>query len=240
MTEGTNTGDIRAFWDKRAREFGEGGEATLREKYLRRLEIKTILRAIRQIHPVTVLDMGCGNGFATKVYARQFPQMRFVGVDFSEEMILQANRTPVPNCVFVAGDVLDPGSIPDGPYDMIITQRCLQNIPETQSQIRAIYNLIAKRSPGGVLCLIECSKDGVKLLQNWRRRLGRKPLDDVEPWHNNFVIDKSLIDGFGATVVHFSSSYMILTKLVHPKLAPLGYLFPSIGTFGYDKLYVIR
>jgi ubiquinone/menaquinone biosynthesis C-methylase UbiE len=232
--------EIRAFWDERAREFGERPEATLGEKYLRLLEMKMMSRLIRKYRPGRVLDAGCGNGYAMKLYARRFPATKFVGMDFSPEMIAQANQRLPQNCFFLVGDVSDPVSFPDGSFDLIFTQRCLQNIADYRDQHQAIQNLRKGLSAGGTLCLMECSKDGVRTLNRWRKRLGRKPMNDIEPWHNNFLVDRRIIEDFEARVIHFSSLYMVLVKLVHPRLAALGYFLPQVGTFGYDKLYLIR
>ena len=90
----TTMNDIRAFWDDRARPFGGMARATLNESPLRRLEIRTMMRQIASTtpHPRQVLDVGCGNGFSTKQFARRFPEIEFVGADYSEEMIHHARK----------------------------------------------------------------------------------------------------------------------------------------------------
>jgi SAM-dependent methyltransferase len=232
--------EIKKFWDSRATEFGPQCEATLREKYLRLLEIKIMKRLIRYYRPSKVLDVGCGNGFSTKIYALAFPSTKFFGMDYSEEMINHARNIASPNCSFFVGDVLDPESLEKGPYDLIMTQRCLQNLPDYDLQKQAIGNLLAIKNSTGPLLLMECSKDGVKQLNGYRTRLRMKPLENIEPWHNNFLIDKLLKTDFGANITYFSSTYMFLSKILHPRLSSLGYLLPSIGKFGYDRLYIIK
>jgi hypothetical protein len=64
-------------------------------------------------------------------------------------------------------------------------------------------------------------------------------LDNIEPWHNNFFRDTALVDDFGARVVHFTSTYMFISKVISSRFSRLGYLLPQIGKFGYDKLYII-
>ena len=87
---------IRAFWDERARQFGTDGRATLRETHLREVEVRTMMRWIARQRPTRVLDVGCGNGWSTRQYARAFPQTEFVGIDFSGEMIRCAPAGPRP------------------------------------------------------------------------------------------------------------------------------------------------
>lgn len=231
---------IKEFWDTRAREFRENPEGTLTEKYLRLLEIKTMTRFIREMKPTRLLDVGCANGYSTKVYARTFRHVNLIGMDYSEEMILHAQKDALSNCTFVVGDVLRKETFPSGAFDIIITQRCIQNLPDYTTQRTAIENMLTKKVRGGALLLMECSKDGVDKLNLWRWRLGKKPIENVEPWHNHFLVDKKLVEDFNARIFHFSSTYMFLAKVLHPRLSRLGKLLPSLGSFGYDKLYLIR
>ncbi len=234
------TAKIKKFWDTRANEYGSDWKATLGEKYLRLLEIKTMIKLIRHYQPLRVMDVGCGNGYSTRMYAHKFPSTQFIGVDYSEEMIKNAKRISAQNCEFYVGDVLKLDSLPDGVFDLIITQRCLQNLVDYESQQKAINNLKVKKSHKGILLLMECSKDGVKQLNDLRLKFGREPLENIEPWHNNFIIDRNLIKDFGANIIHFSSTYMFLSKVISSRLASLAYLLPSMGKFGYDKLYFIK
>ena len=231
--------DIKAFWDDRARQFGVRPRATLNEAPLRELEICAMACRLSRLRPRRVLDVGCGNGYSTRSFAHRFPETQFTGVDYSPEMIRQANLDVPANCTFATADVLDADSLPEGPFDVILTQRCLQNLPEDALQTIAIENLLARRSDRGVLLLMECSRNGVRRLNRMRRRFGREPLADLEPWHNRFMRDGRLRRRFDARVEHFSSTYMFLVKVLHPRLARIARRLPAVGTFGYDKLYVI-
>jgi len=104
----------------------------------------------------------------------------------------------------------------------------------------AIKNLLARRSPGGTLALMECSRDGVEQLQRMRARFGKEPWPNIEPWHNCFMRDANLARDFGARVVFFSAMYMFLAKVIHKKLSWIGRYLPPLGRFGYDRLYLIR
>lgn len=232
--------EIKKLWDTRAKEYGANCQATLGEKNLRMLEIKTMMKMIKRYNPKRVIDVGCGNGYSTKIYASEFPLVQFFGMDYSEEMIRHAKLSPIRNCSFFVGDVLDEASFNEREFDIIITQRCLQNLPDYEQQRRAINNLLLLKRPAGHLLLMECSKDGVAQLNQLRINLGLKPLENIEPWHNNFFIDSLLREDFGAEIIHFSSTYMFLTKVINTRLSKVGYLLPPIGKFGYDKLYIIK
>lgn len=230
---------IRAFWDDRARQFGTEGRATLRETHLREVEVRTMMRRIARRRPARVLDVGCGNGWSTRQYARAFPRTQFIGVDFSCEMIRFARQEPLANCSFFEGNVLDASTIPTGPFDLVITQRCLQNLPDWSRQRRAIENLLLVKSDRGQLLLMECSKDGVEQLNRVRTEFGMDPMEGIEPWHNCFVRDRCMIEEFGAAVEYFASTYMFAAKVIHKKLSYIARYLPPVGNFGYDRLYVI-
>ena len=236
-----NTEKIKSFWDERADIWGVAWQATLGERWLRMTEIKRVMKYIKRCKPRRVLDVGCGNGFSTKRYAKKFPQIEFIGLDYSEKMISHAKSEPIRNCTFVVGDVLNSDTFPSGKFDIVTTQRCIQNLPDYESQVKAINNLHAKKSSGGVLLLMECSRDGVEQLNNLRMKLRMKPMENIMPWHNNFLTDQKMIDDFGAGIEYFSSTYMFLAKVLplHSRLWPIGYFLPSVGRFGYDRLYII-
>jgi ubiquinone/menaquinone biosynthesis C-methylase UbiE len=231
---------IRSFWDQRAEQFGSDGRATLRETHLREVEVRAMMGKLSHLRPRRVLDVGCGNGWSTRQYAAAFPATQFVGVDFSPQMIHHAKVDCPKNCTFSEANVLDPVSLPPGPFDVIMTQRCLQNLPDWHSQKQAIHHLRHHTAAGGTLLLMECSKDGVEQLNRVRREFGLDPIDGIEPWHNCFLRDRRMIEELGATVECFASTYMFLAKVMHKKLSYVARHLPAIGSFGYDRLYVIR
>jgi len=231
--------NVRAFWDKRAKDHGAAWTATLGEKYLRLLEIKKMSALIKKYKPQSILDVGCGNGYSTKIYAKKFPLKEFIGIDFSEDMIFNAKKEKMNNCDFFVGDVLDFNTLPNKNFNFIFTQRCLQNLENYEKQKLAINNLLKLKSKKGVLLLMECSKDGVKKLNAMRVKLGKEPKEGIEPWHNCFFNDIDLIQDFDAKIIHFTSTYMFFAKVLNPKYTQIGYFLPQVGNFGYDKLYII-
>jgi len=67
---------------------GTGGGGTLKDIFLRKLEIN----AFKSYLPPNgrILDIGCGNGYATIQLASE-NQSTFVGLDYEKEMIVNAN-----------------------------------------------------------------------------------------------------------------------------------------------------
>jgi SAM-dependent methyltransferase len=70
----------------------------------------------------SILDLGCGTGYATKHLATRNPAATVRGVDISAGMLAQARPGAPPNAEFVAGDMLQSvRSNPTGSARMIIS-----------------------------------------------------------------------------------------------------------------------
>jgi ubiquinone/menaquinone biosynthesis C-methylase UbiE len=237
---------IKNFWDQRAVEFGKSLKATLRETYLRKLEIRTMLNIIKRVKPSAALEIGCGNGFSTSVYADKFPKMKIFATDYSQKMLNVAKKDYARNnIVYGQWDITQPSEFPfeQKTFEFIFSQRVIQNLTSWEIQKDAIDYLISMLGAKGVLCLMECSKEGVNQLNEWRRRFGRKQIDGIIPWHNKFLEDTKVKNEFQNNLVnvfYFSSSYMFITRIVSSKLKRIAWLVPPVGKFGYDRVYIFR
>ena len=81
---------IKQFWAEQAQKFKNSPLATAPDTFYRELEIKKIVDCLRD--GVDILDVGCSNGFSTFYFAAAFPRSRFVGLDYSAEMIEHAQK----------------------------------------------------------------------------------------------------------------------------------------------------
>lgn len=239
MDDDKHPAGVKAFWEEQARAFGVDPAATLADPYWRELEMRVMLDYVRKLRPKSVLDVGCGNGFSTAFFARQLPRVKFVGVDYSERMIAAARAQESPNCVFRVADVLRLESLPEGKFDVVLTQRCLQNILSYELQATAIRHLIQKKAADGALLLMECSEDGLPGFNAVSRLADKARAPKKPPFHNLWFRDERLRKDFNADVKCFCSSYMF-AKALHPKLRPLGLKLPQVGRFGYERLYILK
>ncbi len=114
-------------------------------------------RLVRALPPDayrSLLDVGCGTGFATMAMAERFAIEAVTGVDISAQM-LERMRTKLADLPQVAAglhvaDVLDM-PVPDGAYDCVLASMALHWFPERAAAIAA---MAAKVAPGGVLGLV--------------------------------------------------------------------------------------
>jgi ubiquinone/menaquinone biosynthesis C-methylase UbiE len=97
----------------------------------------------------TVLDVGCGSGVITNVFAKRYPMSQFIGLDFADS-IEYASKMSVgnTNSTFVKQNFLefDAGQ----QFDRVICQGVLHHIPNADLAVKKLKNLVA---PGGKLLL---------------------------------------------------------------------------------------
>lgn len=135
------------------------------------------------------MDVGCGNGFTTQKIAYHFPETYIVGVDFSPEMIRQAEEANTDDTVdFIKGDVLALSRtqpLLTGEYDVVISTRCLINLANWEEQKIGILEMKKMLKPGGRLILVENFQEGLDNLNSIRRAVG---LPDIKTrWHNKYL-----------------------------------------------------
>lgn len=218
---------IREYWDKSAREHGEKASAVTGDVIAARLEVRAVLN---RLSPADyVLDVGCGNGYKDIAYARKAAYVE--GVDFSDPMIDVARghaaRLGVENLLFAQDDIRVMHI--NGEFDVVISNRCLINLPNRDDQAQAFFNLYRAVKPGGTLMLIECFEDGLKNLNAERVKFNLPPME--QRWHNLYLSDAQRYDirrfvlSCNGYIVedHFASTYYLISRTIN---AAMG------GTYG--------
>lgn len=98
--------------------------------------------------PATILDIGCGDGFATGVAAQRNPGHRFAGLDWSAISLTAARRRGI--AALRAG--LDAPRLPirPGSVDVVVMSEVIEHLVDTDSAIEAAHRVL---KPGGSLLL---------------------------------------------------------------------------------------
>ena len=210
--------DVKPFWDNRAADPSlDATQVTHPDIWQRWLEIQTIKRILPP--GGRVIDIGCGAGVATKQIATLVDEI--VGIDYSEGMIGRARSGEnLPNVHFVVANVLELSPAEFGMFDVALTVRCLINLPDWDSQQRALSNIASVVKTGGLYFFIEGLHDGRVGLNLLRQSVGLEAMPVV--WHNRdfdraatldfldryFTLEREI--GFG--------SYDLIARVVHPLL----------------------
>jgi len=210
---------VKRTWDGRAKDPQlKGAYVTMRDRNQRLLEIDEALRYVPAGQ--RVLDVGCGNGFSTAVFARQAEHV--VGIDFSEAMIERAQREygDITNITFEVRDILSPLPFPEKSFGVAIAQRCLINLVSWENQQVAIENIARVIRPGGHFVMQEGTLQGRETLNQLREQVGLSRIPPV-PYNTDF--DETLLWGFlrhHFEIVHVRryGLYDLVARVAHPML----------------------
>lgn len=100
-----------------------------------------------------VLDVGCGQGHAVNVMAREFPRSHFVGHDFSAEGIAaargEAAALGLANARF---EVVDVATLEGGAFDLVTAFDVVHDLARPAEVLRAIRGALG---PGGTFLCID-------------------------------------------------------------------------------------
>jgi ubiquinone/menaquinone biosynthesis C-methylase UbiE len=179
--------NIKSYWDKQATDHGGSHCASWGDSWMIELEIDLIGSFIPK--NASILDVGCANGYSA-VRQMESRQLKLVvGVDFSENMISEANRLKARNGLgenisFEIGDVrnlrFDTSS-----FDVVYTTRVLINLPSWEEQKAGIDECIRVAKSGGTVIFSEGFWEPLVLLNAMRALKQLPPL--VEHDFNRYL-----------------------------------------------------
>ncbi|TMF54263.1 MAG: class I SAM-dependent methyltransferase [Chloroflexi bacterium] len=210
---------IKETWDGRAKDDRlQGTYVTMADRNQRMLEID---EALRYITPgKLVLDVGCGNGYSTAIFAKQAEVI--LAIDYSEAMIERAKREygAIPNITFEVQDILKPLPYVEKHFDVAIAQRCLINLATWENQQRAIEHIARVIKPGGYFVMQEGTRQGREGLNQLREKMGLPRMPEVE---FNSDLDETTLwpfleRHFEIVEVRRYGLYDLIARVVHPLL----------------------
>ena len=85
---------------------------------------------IGKLAPKKVYDLGCGPGNSTEILRAMFPSADLVGVDSSEEMLLEAGKSSPPGTTWLNQDLSN--WVPNDSPDVIFSNATYQWIDDHQ------------------------------------------------------------------------------------------------------------
>lgn len=207
-----NQDEVLAYWNNHEVE-------SMYDKHLLNAEINVIKRCIPE--GAKILDAGCGEGEGSLSYAA-IPHTVVHAVDFSATRLEKARRrlTNRDNVTFEQVDFLGTYDL-DHDFDIVVSQRFLINLMEWPLQQKVLLDLMSLLKSGGRLLMLEGSRQGVALLNEFRGLWGLDPIP--VKWHNLFFDDEVLINfmhqhAYPLVDQTGLGSYFLLTRGVRPAL----------------------
>lgn len=259
---------IKQYWDERAKGTEPtSAQATTYDVFLRDLEIAKLKQKISAAslpQGSTVVDLGCGDGYATVNIAAAFPSIRFIGIDWSEDMLALAEKRCLAQpglrdrVSFRQGDMRRlSDAIQAEKFEVFLTSRSLINLMFSDEQYGTITQIAEHLKPGGYYFGIENFMQGQNNFNQLRVAMG---LPEIPVrWHNHFFDEQEYVtrtaSHFDSLVFEsFLSSYYLATRVIysagchlmgeepdyfHPIHRTAGQL-PPIGDFCPIKLVSMR
>lgn len=184
-----------------------------------------------------VLDVGCGEGRFGRFLMGLRPDMTYVGVDFSREL-LQHAADALPDASFVQRDVSRPNSLEDlGSFDLVVSLAMLQHIPGRSNRVRVLEEMGTRLAPHGRLVLSTW-----QFLQSPRQRRKVVPwstigLSEREVERNDYLLDWRA-GGRGLRYVAYVDKSELRTLAAEASLSIIE-TFRSDGREGDLNLYAI-
>ena len=91
-----------------------------------------VVRALRIEPGMTVVDLGCGDGYFTAAIARQIDAGHVIGFDLDPAMLEQAKTAcnGMSNCVWLLGDAIELSHLIDAPADYVLMANTFHGVPD--------------------------------------------------------------------------------------------------------------
>lgn len=151
-------------------EYSEAGNKEYwvnRVSYLEKIEndmwnedyMQFLISNVWQINkPITVLDCGCGYGALGLRLLPMLPEgSKYIGIDFSEEMIKKAKMRYAKESYdtqFIVSDILE-FDVKEK-YDVVISQSFLRHVNNGRKILQKMIDLL---KPGGLFVSVECNRE---------------------------------------------------------------------------------
>ena len=194
---------IAAHYDQVAADCGLSAHSTMADEIIRHKETSVILsfvdRALRAAAAhraarpgtVTVLDVGCGNGYTLKTLASALPAGSYLGIEQNSKLreLAQQQVAGSGNVRVLPGDLRVRSSlgIADESVDILICQRVLINLLSAADAKSALENIVALVRPQGRLLFIESFVAALLRLNEARAEFGLAP---IPPAHHNRYLEE--------------------------------------------------
>ncbi len=149
---------VGKIWDNRAEEWsvylGDKGEKDPNRFFQ---SDPVLWRMLKEIKELTVLDLGCGEGYLSRELAKKGAQV--IAVDISENLIEIARKKSLAegldiDCRVENSQMLQ--SIPEGTIDRIVCNYVLMDVPDLKKTVQEMYRVLKPQGEAVVILSHPC------------------------------------------------------------------------------------
>jgi len=259
-----NLNDIKKHWEEVGKQYQNkvGISPTSRDPYLAKLEKDNILKHLNS--KSNVLEIGCGDASHTIEYAKYVNHI--TAIDLSENLLQLAEKnisvSGVKNIELHQLSVLDLKEFfKNQQFDIIISQRCLINLPEWEYQKDALSQIHFLLKKGGLFLMTEGFNEELDALNKERTKFNLSPIRVVD-YNRNF--ENTEFNGFISKIFNIEEIldygfYLYMSRIYHPLVvepemtkhqSPLNKIaallasqsnyYKEFKKFSYNLLYILR
>jgi len=214
-----------------AEKHGLNSSATMEDSRIRFLETELIVKYVgetikkqtKRPKSLVIGDVGCGNGYTLEIVRNTFPDPSYIGVEYSPDLraLAQERSNKFKNITVVEGDIRNKVLLGEYKFDILICQRVLINLLDSEDQRCALENLADALNPNGRILFLEAFQSGLQNLNDARAEFG---FESIQPAHHNLYLE----DGFFsaekrlkpiesyADSENFLSTHFFTTRVLHP------------------------
>ena len=158
---------------------------------------------INNFKPKNILDIGCGCGAFSKVISEQFPDMKYTGMDYSEDAIELAKKTWESDS-FIVNDIMELKEEDVSKYDLLFVGALFDVMPNGDEAMEHLMSI----------CSTSMLISRMKLTENESFYTTYTAYDEIETcaYHhsvNNFV---DLCEKYSYDIYHIQSDIYLVKR----------------------------
>ncbi|MDA8100059.1 MAG: class I SAM-dependent methyltransferase [Nitrospiraceae bacterium] len=221
---------ITDHYRKEAAAMGLSKNSTMHDAFIRNKEIEFILSEVqahrsKRGNSLSILDLGCGNGYLLSVLTEQVDGCKFTGLEFTDELYQLAISRKLKNTTIIKGDCRTE-RMNGEQFDVIISERVLINLLSKDDKVKALDNIRSLLKDQGIYIMVESFDEPLSNLNKARKEL---LLDETKPAYHNEYFNEEIVKGFKETGFaelnptypkHYLSSHYFITRVLHEAIRP--------------------
>lgn len=206
--------------------------STMHDVYIKDKEVEFILAEIEKAVAqkgggISLLEIGCGNGYLLSVLKEKFPEMKLSALEFTKELFDLATSRKLHGVNIIHGDCRQK-NFADHEFDVVVCERVLINLLEPKDQVKALGNIRDSLKSGGQFVTVECFEEPLAELNVIRDEM---KMSAILPAHHNLYLSENIVAamrdfGFvevvGSLPKNTLSTHFFVTRIIHEFFKPEG------------------